>query len=309
MHQSLAATLLIALFLPNLAQAGFGSSSFRKGGREGDTYYQVASALDGDLGTCWMVDPELDNVGQWFEIGLPASTVSGITLAAGWERDEETFSDYPRLKKAKIQVFIKEDSDKPDLEQVIELKDVRGLQSFPLTSTKVGAEFSGGRVRVIVEEVYPGADYPTLGIAEARIELKEQDIGTTLSDGPTTAAAGHAGEALVDKSAKTFWLSTANEGQALTIGASDWGLSSLGVQAGPKTYARPKTIQVRQGLRTFTLNLANTDAMQWLPLPPTVGYNGSSWGELQLTITEVYPGTTTGIAITELALRATTFSG
>ncbi len=306
--RSLAALVLsAALIAPASALAGFRVSSFKKDTR--DATFKVSSALDSDPKSCWMVNPENENENEWIEIDVPRSTIEKLSFMSGWSLSEETHADYARLKKAKVQIWKEDDGDEIILEQEISLEDKNGWQDVELPPTKVGGDFSGGRVRITVLEVYEGKDYPALGMSEVLVKLAEKDAPLKIESEPTTSAAGHDAMEFIDDSTRTYWLSESNEGQSFAIGASDFGISALGVQSGPATYARPKVISVRQGLNTTKLTLENTDKMQWLPINPTIGFTGSAWGTLNIEVLEVYEGTKPGIAITELKLKSTNFDG
>ena len=101
-RSALAVTLLL---LPAVALAGFRASTFKKETKLGADTWNAASALDGKLESCWMVDPESENVGEWFEVDVPKSTVDKLGLVIGWQRDDKTFKDYGRVKTVRVSIF------------------------------------------------------------------------------------------------------------------------------------------------------------------------------------------------------------
>ena len=58
-------------------------------------------------------------------------------------------------------------------------------------------------------------------------------------------------------------------------------------------------------------DLENTDAMQFLKVPSVTGYTGSAWGAVQISVLEVYPGSSEDaeLAISEVTVRGTNFDG
>ncbi len=309
MRPTAALVLMSVLFTSLPAQAGFRVSSYRQDSKAGNNFYNVGSCLDGKPETAWMVDPENENVGQWIEIDVPRSTIDSLKFQSGWAKDADTFADYARIKKAKVQVFKEDDGDEVLLEKEITLEDKIEWQTLDLDDTKVGGDFSGGRVRIEVTEVYEGKDYPALAVSEVLVALTESEAPIKLKSEPTTAAGSNVGGNLVDGKTSTYWLSESNEGQEFTVGANDFGIAKLGIAAGPSKYARPKKLSIRQGISQFELELQNTDKMQWLDVPATIGFTGSRWGDLVIEISEVYEGSEPGIAIGEVQLKSTNFDG
>lgn len=304
------ALLLTLLAVPAAAFAGFRASSFKVETRGGETQRNAAAALDGDLATCWMVDPEESNEGSWFEIDVPKSTIDKLSLVVGWDRDETTWADYPRAKTFKVEVFDEGKDGAKVLEHTVTLADQRGWQTVDLPDTTVGDEVFGGKVRLTVQEVVPGLDYPNLAVSELLLVLGEVDAPVALTEEPEGTLAGKSTAALTDKDARSFWATTADgAGTTFTVESDGFGVSSVGIQAGPKTHARPKTIKLIANKTTRTYTAADTDAMQWFAVPAVVGFTGSGWGPVQVEIVDTYPGTQPGVAIAEVALKATSYGG
>lgn len=306
-----------ALLLPAVAAAsGFRASSFKKETRLGANYWNAAAALDSQPETCWMVDPESENVGEWFEVDVPRSEIDKLGLITGWAKDEATFKDYPRVKAAKVEIFGDgKTEDAKVAEAMVSFEDKLGMQFVDLPDTKVGSDMYGGKLRFTVTEVYPGEDYPNLAVSEVLVQLKDLDVPSTAIafKVPPPETDGHDAMMMTDKAPGTFW---AGAGEGITFGvrAEGYGVSSLGLTQAPITQARPKTIEVTVSdvPATFTLpdyaKPTDKPIVTWVPLPSRVGYTGSAWGTITIKIIDTYPGTKDqNVAIGELELKYTNF--
>ncbi|MEQ1569813.1 MAG: discoidin domain-containing protein [Myxococcota bacterium] len=298
--------LTAALWLTSSAHAGFEVSSFRKEDKLGKTYWSAASALDSKMETCWQVDPEQPNVGQWIQMDVPASEVDKIGVVVGWAKDDDTFGDYARIKAAKVEI-LDGSSGAVVATANVSFEDKNGWQIIDLPDTKIGTEVSGGKVKLTVTDVYPGKDYPSLAVSEVRVHLKEFPAASmTLSRPFDTESGSNSAAMATDGNAKTFWAATAPSANFAMKGPG-YGLASLGIQSGPKAFARPKTVEITANQAVVTHVLPDTPgALQWVLLPCLVGYTGGSWGEVEIKIVDSYPGdvATNGVAIAELKLNA-----
>lgn len=300
--------LLLALLAPAVAQAGYQVSTFRKETKLGANFWNIGSLIDGKFDSCWQSDPEADNVGQWIEIDVPKGDVDKVAMVIGWDKDEETFLDYARVKKAKVEVFdMAGGAQKKVHEQVVSFEDKRGWQVMDLTDAKVGDQFTGGRVRITVSETYEGKDYPALAVSEALVHMKEFDVpGLKLKTAPEASEAGKVPENLVDGSAKTVWASAAPGPVSFELEVGSYGVSSIGVAAGPKTHGRPKNVEFEIEGNVTKAELADKPEMQWVQLPAVVGYTGSLWADITVRVVDVYPGGDgKGVGITDVKVRAT----
>src|SRR5688500_17883765 len=97
--------LAALLLVPSLALAGYSASSFKRESKLGANTWNAEAALDGKPETAWMIDPEDENGGQWIELDLPTSTIDKLAIVNGWDKSEDIFFDYPRLKTAKVEMF------------------------------------------------------------------------------------------------------------------------------------------------------------------------------------------------------------
>lgn len=301
----------LALVLAPAAHAGFRASSFAS--TRGSTEFAAQAALDSDPATPWMTHAEADVVGSWFELDLPKGTLDKLSLVVGYDRDDESFGDYARVTTVKVELFDEAgDGVVPTLQQTVSFEDRRGWQTVELPDTAFGSELFGGRVRLTVVEAAEGRDYPNLAVGEILVHLAESDCPIQLLDPPASAHEAHPAAALVDGDERSFWSAGPNgTGNRVRVGASGWGVSSVGIVPGPATHARPKRIAIRANDVTRTVDLAeNARGAQWFPVPPLTGYTGSGFGEVSLEVLETWPGSREAeLAIAEIKLRATTYEG
>ena len=303
------------LLVPSIAFAGFRASTFRKAdARADDDAWNAGAAVDNNPATAWMVDPDAENEGSWIEIDLPRSEVDKLVIQSGWAKDEGIFKDHARIKTARIEVYGSATDDQARVgEQTITLADQVAPQTIELNDVKVGGELTGGRVRLVVTEVYAGEDYPTIAVSEVLVVLKEQDMApgnTKLKTAPASAAEGKPPENLMDGNPKTFWAAAAPGEAAFELKTDGYGVSSFGIQNGPASNARPKKIAVTANDVTLTFDVLDKPEMQWFRLPALVGYTGSAWGLVSVKVTDVWPGKTDqATAITDVKLRYSNFEG
>ena len=175
------------------------------------------------MNTCWQVDPESEQKGEYIEIDVPFGEVDKVSLTVGWNKDKTSFIDYARIKSVRVEVY-SEDGGKRVLEHKATLEDKMGIQEIDLPNTKVGSEMDGGKVRVVVEDIYPGQDYPNLAVSEVLVHLKEMDATTALTS-PPPAIEKHAADAMLDNSTRTYWASPPGGKDAeFTLEASGFGI-------------------------------------------------------------------------------------
>jgi hypothetical protein len=298
----------MTLCLPTSALAGFRVSSTKSDSGRQDRW-GASSAIDGDLKTCWQVDPESEQKGEWIEIDVPKSEIDKLSLAVGWNVDKNNYTDYARIKTVRVEIYT-DDGEKKVLEHSANLEDKMGMQEIDLPNTAVGSEMSGGKVRIVVTDFYPGQDYPNLAVSEVLVHLKEMDASTTFTS-PPPAIEKHDSMAMLDESTRTFWASPPGGKDAeFTLEASGFGISSLGVLPGPSTFSRPKKIEVQVANTTRVYELQNKASMQYFMLPAVVGYTGSAWGEVKVKVLESFPGSSSdSVGIAEIKLKATNYDG
>lgn len=299
--------LWILALMPSVAWAGARVSAYQKESRNGANTWNAAAAIDGKLETAWMVPGESDNKGEWLEIDIPKGEVDKIAIFPGFNRDEETFADYPRVKTVRVDVFAfdEEQSPKQVGTATLNLADKREWQVLDLPDTKVEEGMFGGRVRVTIQDVYEGRDYPNLGVSEVLVHLKEFDAKVKVS-GVSAEVPGKGSDLMLDENAKTAF---AAPGSTLefTIVGSGYGISGVGFQSAGKDYARPKTVEVTAGNNTVTTVLPDSlTAPQFAAVPGFNGYSGGAFGDVQVKVVDVYPGAKLQeIGIAELKVKAT----
>ena len=298
--------LALSLLLPAAAQAGFEASSFQKDSRRGDNYWNAGAALDGRPETAWSVDPEKKNEGQWIQLDTPSGELDKLAMVIGWDQDENSFFDYARVKRARVEAWSTSISGEAEqvLEQEVSFEDKRGWQIVELNDTKMGGEMGGGRVRITVLEVYPGKDYPSLRVSDLRVHLKEFPAETMMiKDMPANAVDGRGGELMEDTKESTFF-ATNDTSTRFTVTASGYQMSSVGFKSDAKGWARPRTVVIRsQGLEAEH-TLEDKADWQFLLCPVVAGYTGSAWGTIEVEVKDTYEGK--GLAINEIKLMAAT---
>lgn len=306
------AILLVGVLVPALAFGGFNASSYKKpSSRSTASPYDAAAALDGDPTTAWVIDPEQTNAGQWIELDVPRGKIDKISVVVGWSKDPESWDDYARLKAARIEIYnLDTDDGQPKMvaEKDVAFEDKRDAQTIDLPDVAVGGEYNGGRVRLVVQEVYPGKDYEHLALGEVFARLIEFDATTRKVLEASSTAEGSNSENLADDSVKTLWSPAATDTKpTFTIDGGKFSVSSIGLLAGPKTGARPKKVEVSQGGNTRTYDVADLPTMQFFDVPAVMGYNGSGVGSVTVSVLETYPGTvaTAPLAIADVKFRAT----
>ncbi len=303
--------ILTATFLgmSSTAFAGYEASSFKREAKRGANFWNAGSALDGNLESCWMIDPEDKNVGQWIQMDLPSGTVDKIALVPGWDVNDNKFFDYARLKKIRIEIFTMDGTTPKQVgEHTADLEDKRGWQFVDFEDAKIGGEIFGGRVRVTVLETYDGKDYPSLGVSEFRVHLKEFPADTLQISTQPDAEPGHLGDLMLDGNTRTFWAApSGDDPPSFGVSAPGYGFGSLGITQGPKTHARPKTVEIESQNIGITHVMEDKAGMQWLLMPVIVGYTGSSWGSATVKIIDTYPAESgNGVAISEIKMTAAT---
>ncbi len=310
------AFFVLALIVPSLALAGATASSFKKESRKGANYWNAQAAIDSNPATAWMVPGDSSNKGEWMLIELPKGEIDKIGIFPGWGKSEGHFKDYARVKTLKVEVLCCIDSTPMETVSTLEvtLQDAMEFQVIDVEDVKLGNELFGGRIRLTVAETYSGQDYPNLAVSEVLIYLKEFDVDSASVEGTTGDSDGHPGDHMRDGSTRSFWAGAHGSGEgethaAFTVGAEGFGLSSIGIAAGPRSHSRPKRIKVTANNKSQEYDMADKTAMQWFEVPALTGYTGSAWGSVEVEVLEVYAGTSTDVAVAEVKVKATNYEG
>ena len=308
-------TIVIASFLlPSLALAGARVSAEKKVTRHrGSVSWGGAVAIDNNPATAWMVPGESQNRGEWIEFQVPKGDITGFAIHSGWAESDETFSDYARPKTLKVDALCCDGDDQMVTvhSSEINLEDVNGLQQVDLEAFAIGNEMGfGGLFRLTVQDTYAGLDYPNMAVSEVEVQLKEFDLPVVRFETDSGTSPDHMVESMVDSNRRSYWSSPV-DGARFVLASSGYGVSSVGLQAGPRSNARIKKVKVSSSNRSMVHELENTDAMQFVKVPSFTGYTGSAWGEVEIKVLEVYPGSSEDaeVAVSEVIVRGTNFDG
>jgi len=214
---------LYAVLVLSPAYAGAKASAFEKHPKQANQY-NAGSAIDGKPETCWSVPSESPNRGESISLEIPKGEVEKIGIIAGWDKDETSFKDYPRVKQLRVDIYTLDNDQAEKLvgSETLDVADVRGLQVLPLKAkAKVGDDsFFGGKVKLSVVDIYPGDDFPNLRVSEVAVYMGEMDAKPAIT--VLDAAA------LTDGNAKTLWAGAA--GTAFEVTPNGWAVSSIGFQ-------------------------------------------------------------------------------
>jgi hypothetical protein len=290
---SLSARVLASVALLTLAGpafAGATQSNFKKETRKGANYWSGMATHDLKEDTAWMVPGESENVDEWIMFDVPKVAVDAIGMNVGWAKSEETFKDYARVKKVRIEAFEYDDSmelvpaGKP---MELEFADEMGLQVVKLTEPLKGDKGTNGKVKIIVKEFYEGRDFPNIAVSEALVFLSEFDVPYEIKE-ISHEDEKNSREVLLDQNAKTVWVGPA-EGASFKISSPSAALSSITLQHAGANYARPKTVELTAQGRSRTVELSDGEPQQ-LWIPTVFGYTGGSWGDVVIKVLDVYPG-------------------
>ncbi len=312
-----AALMGLGLTLSATAFAGATASSFQKENRKGANYWNAVSALDGKLETCWRVPGESSNTGEWLQVDLPKSGVAGISMVNGWGKDTDTYKDFARIKQVRVDVM--KMSESFDLELVgsetIDFvdQDEPSMQTVMLPNIIEIDSDAGGAVKLTVTEVYAGVDFPSLAMSEIIVELDESKLSPPAAF-TVLGASSNEGDSLKmeDGNARTAWVGDTKTEDApawITVQATGFGMSKIGLQRLSTSYDRPKKVKIKVGTKEVVVDVADSKDMQWLEVPSTFGYSGSTLGDITLEVVDVYPGSSNAgkLGIAEITAKATQF--
>lgn len=295
----------LVLLTATHAHAGAKVSSFMKETKRGANYFNGASAIDGKPETAWMVPGESPNRGEWIEVDIPKGDVDKIGLMPGWNKDEESFTDYPRVKTIRVDVYDLDDDQ--NVKQVgsatLQVADKREWQIIDMPDVKVGANgLFGGKVRISIVDIYDGEDFPNLGVSEMMVYLKEYDsVGKVTGGAPNVD--GHGVDLAGDTNPKTFWAGPA--GSTFEADGNGFGLGSIGFVGAGKDWGRAKTVEVTANGITLTTVLADKPDVQWAAVPGFNGYTGGGFGGVSFKIVDSYAGKNADVGVSEIKLHAT----
>jgi hypothetical protein len=123
----------------------------------GTVFYDAPKAIDARQDTAWVEGEPGPGIGQDITLQFPHDMiVSALGIDGGYDRDADIFYKNNRVRTAWV-IFSSGEK------QRIELADTRGLQQFPLQTTRTQA------VKIVIDSVYPGSIYDDTPIAEVEI--------------------------------------------------------------------------------------------------------------------------------------------
>ena len=298
-------SLLAPLVLSGTAHAGAVATHFQPENKKGANYWNAGSAIDGKMETAWSLPGDTNNRGESITIDIPKGSVEKIGIVAGWDKDESSFKDYPRVKQLRVDIYTV-DNDQAEKQvgtETLDVKEQRGWQQLALKAkVKVGDDsFFGGKVKLTIVDIYDGEDFPNLRVSEMAIYMGEIDASPTVTVDSGTTTGDEL--AMTDNSPKTLWVGT--PGAALTVAPAGYAISSIGFQ-GDKGKGRAKTIKIKVGdagsEQTFTLN--DKPDLQWITLAPFNGTVGSTIDDVKITIVDSYGA---DVGLQELKFKATAY--
>ncbi|MEL6341732.1 MAG: hypothetical protein AAFV53_01270 [Myxococcota bacterium] len=301
---------MASVLFSSAAFAGAEASSFKKNnGVEGERLYSGNAAIDGDPATAWMVPGSSDNAGEYIILDMPKAKINSLGMYVGYVASEQSFQDYARIKTVTVEVFqYNEIQDLVPVEGMatVTFEDKADYQVQPIEGLEIASE-TGGRLKITIKEVYPGRDFSNFAISELLVGLDDFDVATTIEDVSSEPSGSHSRIELTDDNPRSYWYGDIDATVQFT--ANGYMLSKVGLQPGPRAYARPKKIQITANGRVHQQELPDDGKMQWIEIPPVSGYSGSAWGTIEMKILEVYPGPKPEVAIGELDLKATAYMG
>ena len=168
-------------------------------------------------------------------------------------------------------------------------------------------------MKLTITEIYPGVDFPALAMSEVVVQLGEELYSPPASLSiSSVSASDNAPESMLDGNVRSAWIGDTKDGEApasITVSATGFGMSRIGIQRFNTSYDRPKKVKLSVGTKEVLLDVKDSKDMQWLQVPSTFGYTGSTLGDIKLEIVEVYKGSGNAgkVAIAELTAKATQY--
>jgi serine/threonine-protein kinase len=116
--------------------------------------YTPDLARDERFDTAWMEGANGAGIGEWIAFTFKPQTIQTVEIYSGFGKSKEAFGAYPRVKRATL-IF----SD--GTRAAVELFDEMRLQTVRLS-----APVKTSSLRLIIDEVYPGAQFEETAISE-----------------------------------------------------------------------------------------------------------------------------------------------
>jgi hypothetical protein len=123
--------------------------------------YHPIKIDDGDSSTCWVEGADGDGEGEWveFQWDYPKDIIA-MKILPGFAQDETFWSENGRPKRITVECF---NNDNCILEIPLEIEDMMKVQAFYLNPEAV---CDCSKVRITIDEVYPGDKYEDTCISE-----------------------------------------------------------------------------------------------------------------------------------------------
>ena len=89
-----------------------------------------------------MVPGESENKGESITIDVPRSTIDKVGMIIGWNKDEETFTDYVRIKTVRMEVLSYGDGNELKVvgQADVEFADTAEYQFVDVEDIAIGGE-------------------------------------------------------------------------------------------------------------------------------------------------------------------------
>ena len=308
------------LFLYSLLGAAFAAadvSGFNKISTNGANFYDGAAAVDQKADTAWMTAADSKEEMEWIQIDAPnqKSKLTQIRVINGYAKDEQTFKDYSKIEKLKIEAFQYNEamelySTKSTV--TVELKNTAEPQVITLPKPVEIKSNNGGKYRFWIAEVHKTGteNYPeNIALTEISMFLEDEEVGPKIASEENVPDGEDIFNALDGK--KSTILKVTSE-TVLGFEGVDCALTRVQIiPTKDKRYARPKKIKVttggRETIQEFPEKLSRKQKVPWIWLPSVTGYPGGSsgWDETTIQVIETYPGTKyEEIGIAEMKFRA-----
>ena len=124
--------------------------------------YSPYAAIDGAKETSWVEGVSGPGIGEWIQLRfLGTIELRALAFAVGFDKSADLFARNNRIKSATV-VFSNGERT------TIDFEDTRGLQNFAMARAP-GPNIETTFVKVIIDEVYPGARYDDTCLAEIEV--------------------------------------------------------------------------------------------------------------------------------------------
>lgn len=304
------------LFLNSMltnAYAGAEVSGFNNITGQNANMWSAIAAIDNNMETAWMTSANSQEELEWIQIDAPTqpTKLTQISIVNGYAKDADTFKNYSKIKKLKIEAFAYNESrelfsTKNTVE--IELQKTAEPQLITLPKPLELSSASGGKYRLWIVEAYKpeGENYPdNIAMTELKLFLEDEDIIPKIEEEENMVEGEDIFSAMDDKKSTHLKLTTETK---LGFDGGDNSMTRVAiVPSSDNRYAKIKKLEVSVGGRTTVQEFPEKIGKDpiWIWLPSVTGYpGGSSWDTTYIQVLETYPGSKfPEAAISELKFR------